>query len=85
MSIILTTYLSMCIIESHRGIRPRRQKEVRMSKKTVTQNWRAITAYRMRCNGKTNKEIAEFVGIDVSKVPSRVSLGERLDSLNEKD
>lgn len=52
---------------------------------TVNQKWRAVTAYRMRENGSTNKQIAEFVGVAVERVPSQVKIGERLDSLNKKE
>lgn len=51
----------------------------------TTANYRAITAYRMRCNGETNRAIADFLGIGVDRIPVLVPLGERLDSLNDKE
>lgn len=55
-----------------------------MSKMTVTQKWRCTTAFRMRENGETNKAISEFIGVPVDKIPMLVTLGQRVESLNDE-
>lgn len=54
-----------------------------MRKSTVSQSWRALTAYRMKWNGSTNKRIAQFLGVDKRRVRTLIELGERLDSLDK--
>lgn len=50
----------------------------------ITYNYRAITAYRMRCNGETSRAIADFIGVPIDRIPTLITLGERFDSLNDK-
>jgi len=44
----------------------------------------AIQIAKLRRQGMTNRQIAEIVGIDVKRVPSKVDIGERLLSLVEE-
>ena len=44
----------------------------------------AIQIAKLRREGMTNRQIAEIVGIDVKRVPSKVDIGERLLSLVEE-
>lgn len=53
------------------------------SRKTIRNNNRAITAYRMRLEGATSNEICKALSLKPHQVASMVLLGERLESLNE--
>ena len=44
----------------------------------------AIQIAKLRREGMTNRQIAEIVGIDVKRVPSKADIGERLLSLVEE-
>ena len=44
----------------------------------------AIQIAKLRRQGMTNRQIAEIVGVDVKRVPSKVDIGERLLSLAEE-
>jgi len=44
----------------------------------------AIQIAKLRRQGMTNRQIAEIVGIDVKRVPSKADIGERLLSLVEE-
>lgn len=44
----------------------------------------AIQIAKLRREGMTNRQIAEIVGVDVKRVPSKVDIGERLLSLAEE-
>ena len=44
----------------------------------------AVQIAKLRRQGMTNRQIAEIVGIDVKRVPSKVDIGERLLSLVEE-
>lgn len=45
----------------------------------------AISAYNLRREGKTYRQIAKFLGIPVEVVANRISVGERLSSLKEPE
>ena len=44
----------------------------------------AVQIAKLRREGMTNRQIAEIVGIDVKRVPSKADIGERLLSLVEE-
>ncbi len=44
----------------------------------------AVQIAKLRREGMTNRQIAETVGIDVKRIPSKVEIGDRILSLTEK-
>lgn len=54
------------------------------SRKTIRNNNRAITAYRMRSEGATTNEICKALALKPHQVVSMVLLGERLENLNNE-